>query len=824
MYYSGKPFAPILLLFFLSGVSGLIYEIIWLRELGLLFGNANYAIATTLAAFFLGLALGNKIFGNVVSFSNQPLKLYGLLEIGVAVCAVSYFVIRSIYAAAYPLIFEWFGSDRQIFTAVKFGLALIMLLPPTFLMGGTLPVISHFSVDTQHPLGLTVSLLYFINTLGAVAGALLAGIFLPPLLGFTGTYIVALALTFSIALIALILSRQQKNTPSEKQATETNLRRSTPDILLLRTIAMLSGLVMLGLQVLWNRMFAQVLQNSIYTFSLILVVFLVFMAIGSGLANRLIHRFNNDRLILFWLLTLGGSLVATTPFTFLAWTDDLMMLVTDQGWSDYLWRVSRLIVLVIGPPVLLLGGVFPLLIKLGDTQKIATGQWVGELTSSNTLGAIIGSLMAGFIILDSIGLWAGIRLMAVLILMTAGLIITRTPAQVSRLMMIPSLSILLSISILDTSKLPIVQIDPINEEESLLQAWEGSAANVAVIRQQDELKLKVNNHYTLGGSGSFELEQFEGYLPLLLHRNPKAIYCLGLGTGITAGATLDYPIQQLIVTEIIPDVISAADQYFYRYTNRLFYDKRVSVIHEDGRNYLRGTNNLFDVIIGDLFIPWKAGVGGLYSLEHYLSVKQRLQSDGIFMQWLPAYQLSTKEFNIIASTLLAVFPQVTVWRGDFSPSKPVIGLLGHSTNQPLASNALLFKDTQHHNPKQPILSHYLGQLNTELSKSPLNTDNHPIIEFQSPKTQLLRKAGSMHWMIGETLLEFMQQMIQPSKLSADSYLSQLNRADKNLPLAGFYLHQSQIYQSQGKLKAAATSYNRYQLLLNKKKNPLSNKH
>ena len=794
-----RNFLLILLLFFFSGTSALVYEVLWLKELSLLFGNASYAMATTLAAFFLGLAAGGFHWGNRVHEHKNPLKLYGILELCVAVCAAGYFIILKGYALVYPHLFALFGNSRILFTTVKFGLSVLILFPPAYFMGGTLPVISHFAVRHANQLGQKVSLLYSANTLGAVVGVFLAGFILPPWLGFSKSYLSAMVVTALIAVIAIVFSKEQ---PFHATAARTIIKKQSEGFLHLKILAFLSGMAMLALQVLWGRMFAQVLQNSVYTFSIILMTFLFSMALGGILANRLMQLRMDPYLSMFGLLMGGALLVALTPFEFIWLTDNLHYIGSNEDWDDYVAEVMLKAFLIMGPPLLLLGSVFPFLIKLSEKENLIAGKAVGQLSAINTAGAIAGSILAGFVILDFLGLWSGIRLIAMIYILVAWLWLDHRRNYRTYTAYFPALAILLLVSLLDTAKLPIVKIDPVIDEESLLEAWEGSAGTVAVIRQGNHLKIKVNNYYTLGGTGSYELEQFQGHLPVMLHSHPKTVYVLGLGTGITAGATLSFPIEKLVVTELVPEVVAASDKYFARYNNRLFYDPRARVINEDGRNYLRGSRESFDVIISDLFVPWKAGTGNLYSQEHYQAVLKRLNDQGLFMQWLPAYQLSQTELSIIISTMLEAFPQITVWRGDFSALKPIIGLLGHKTTAPLSPQALIFKPETASEERVPLLAHYVGSLEPlrdQFSKIPPNTDDHPVIEFLSPITQRQIKAKKQNWLAGEELIAFMDTL---QKKDDAFYFSGLDANQHKLPAAGYHLHYAQLLKQQGKLTKA----------------------
>ncbi|MGR9114255.1 MAG: fused MFS/spermidine synthase [Gammaproteobacteria bacterium] len=790
------------LLFFCSGMTSLIYEVLWLKELGLLFGNTSQAMASTLAAFFLGLAVGGFYWGGKVAGWTNRLKLYAMLELAVVVCAAGYFGLLKLYASIYPLLFECCGNNVGLFIAVKFVLSLIILFPAAFFIGGTLPVMSHFVAPEQQGLGRKVACLYAVNTLGAVAGTVLAGFYLPLWLGYRYSYGLAMMTSLLVATIAWLMSGAEVTAQRKKVQSQESEGISAE----VKVTAFLSGLLMLALQVLWGRMFAQVLQNSVYTFALVLAVFLICLALGGWIARLLMNsRFDTAELV-FFVLVAGGLFVGISPFLFVGWTDGLHYIGSASGWYKYLGQIFQAALVIMGMPLILLGMVFPLLIRMAENNG-SSGTVVGRLVGLNTVGAIAGSLLAGFFILEQMGLWAGIRLMSVVYLLTAGYWLKRLRLTHSNWALLPALGIVLSVSIFDTGKLPVVRVDPVNEDESVLEVWESSAGTVAAIRQGEQIKIKVNNYYTLGGTGSNALEQLQGYLPVLLHERPRSVYMLGLGTGITAGGALSYPIESLVVTELLTDVVAASDKYFGRFTNGLFYDPRVRMLNEDGRNFLRGTNDHYDVVISDLFVPWKAGVGSLYALEHYQTVLQRLNRNGLFMQWLPAYQLTQDDFDVIARTMLEVFPMVTVWRADFSALKPVIGLVGHRDQRALSRSAQLFAQN-----RQELLSHYVGNL-TAISRrfedAPLNTDDYPVIEFTAPVSQRLTRSEASRWLAGEDLIALMQVLQD----AGSGYLSELSEDLLKLPEAGLHLQRAQWLKYQGKLSGAKREMAQYQALM-----------
>lgn len=813
-------FLLLLTLFFFSGAAALMYEVLWMKELGLLFGNTAYATTTTLAAVFLGLAVGGWVLGNRAAQIRNPLMAYGLLELALTICIAGYFFILDAYHQIYPFVFSKFGSSPSIFIAVKFSLAMLLLFPPAFFMGGTLPMVSQAAVRTVNLTARRVSVLYGVNTFGAALGAFLAGFYLPVWFGYEKSFFLAMSITFMVGLLAILFSRFAGSKPVARALTKSAIRSPTSPQLSLNAIyslSFLSGAVTLGLQVLWTRMFSQVLQNSVYTFSAILVVFLLCLAVGAGVARRLINSSRAPITILFGLLTTSALLIVVSPFIFDFYTDGMKYLGSDEAWNSYVLSVLKLTFIVMGLAVIVLGTVFPFLIKLAEPFSDSAGRVVGKLFAINTLGAMVGSMLAGFLILDYIGLWAGIRLMGIVYLLAATHLFYRYCDLNPKLAAVPLASLVLVVSFLDTSRLPKVRIDPINEEESVLDVQEGSSGTVAVIRRKNQIKLKVNNYYTLGGTGSRELEALQGYLPLLLHPSPDTVFVLGLGTGITAGGALGMPLNRLVAAELLPEVIHASKNFFAKYNNNLFFDDRVSIVAEDARNYLAGTNEHFDVIIADLFVPWKAGAGSLYTIENYQSVRKRLQPGGLFMQWLPVYQLSKKEFLIIAKTMQAVFPQVTLWRGDFSTKNPALGLLGQMDVKPLSDNALFFtrEKTEEEKHRVPILAHYAGNLNVlsdELSMLPLNSDDFPVIEYQVPITQRNNKADRNRWFVNERLIDFLKQLLKRSRVE-DHYLSELPSGQIQLSRAGLHLQLAQFYKQKGKLNSAKEEIASYQKII-----------
>ena len=824
----------VFLLFFTSGFAGLVYEVLWMKELGLLFGNTAQAAATTLAAFFLGIAGGGLVFGRISKRSSNPLKLYALLEAGVTVSALLYFVLLDLYHATYGFLFDGLHVHGSLFVGTKFLLAIGILLPPAFFMGGTLPVMSQFLVRQHDRLGTTASVLYAVNTTGAALGAFAAGFFLPRWLGFTNAYLVALATTASVALLAWLLAQRLSTGGAQQPSViETTAPETTNELQSwqIRTLALFSGFITLGLEVLWTRMFAQVLQNSVYTFSAILVMFLLALATGAVLARILAGSRWSPLPVLIMLMLIGGLLVGASPLLFNMASDGLVSFRSDSGWTRYLIDVFTITAIVILPAGILLGAVFPYLLKIGERMRLPPGQTVGDLVAVNTLGAVLGSLAAGFLLLEIFGLWRSLQLMAGAYLLLGLILTLRLPAYRYAWSGALAGCIALLATALDATHLPMVTLDPEKKKEFLVELYEGSGAAVAVVTRGDSLRIKVNNYYGLGGSGDHKNEERQSHLPLLIHPDATSVFYLGMGTGITAGAALQHPdVERIVVTEILPDVVQATREHFGDWLHGLYEDPRAEVIAEDGRNYLQGTSETFDLVIADLFVPWKAGTGTLYTVEHYTAALERLKPGGIYAQWLPLFQVSRDEFNIIAKTMLEVFPRVTVWRSKFHARFPIMLLAGHTNTTPLDFAGIERRIETINRDAPPdfspkaigvnavpasaadVLLHYGGNLTRAgdlFADALVNTDDWPVVEYDAPIAYVRKKSGVLDWFRGEQLVSFYKLLLRITPPGEDPYLQQAGPGRDDLVTAGLELHHARIYKREKNYRAEKRAMQAY---------------
>jgi spermidine synthase len=798
--------APLFLLFFLSGASGLIYEVLWMKELGVLFGNTAYAVATTLTVFFLGLSAGGLAWGRRSRILANPLRTYGRIELCIAATAGLYFFLLKAYRGIFPSLFEWFGGSFGIFVAVKFFLAVGILFLPAFFMGGTLPVMGQHMIRRRGELSGRGTLLYAVNTAGATLGTFLAGFILPYVVGIKASYLLAISMNVIIGLIAVRMARQIDGvvqSPPEAEIRPAGARSAGSG---LEMLAFASGFLTLGLEVLWTRMFSQAHQNSAYLFSGILIVFLAALAAGSLIANRLSRHTARPAPAMAGLLVASALLVVHTPLLFGVMGGVQPGGYYRLGWGLYVFSMFQAIFFVIFVPVAIMGSILPFLLKMAETLDRQPGHIIGRLVAANTAGSLLGSLTAGFFFISAFGLSGSIRTFAALYaLLGAGMILFGGVRGGKRAVAVLAILFVGFVVVADPYRQPLLSL---KDGESLVDLVEGSHATLAVVRDRaGELSLRTNNHYGLGSAKNFRRQRLEAQLPLSLHPNPSSVFFLGLGTGITAGAALDFPVKKMTVCELMPEAVTLSKKHFTPYVNGLFDDPRVRIVVEDGRTFLLGTADTYDVIVADLFLPYRAGVGGLYSANHFAVVKSKLKPGGIFAQWLSIYQFSREDLEIIERTLLSVFDRVTVWRADFDPFLPFVVFICQKDPVPLnvdrtadlveaAGLFQRYKHTFRTVTGHEFLTLYGGNLaaiSEAIGPGPINTDNRPLIEFKAPVTIRNIFSGHVRAMNGDQLYDYFAGLISRTLPASDPYLAHTTPADREMVMAGLALFGDAVF-------------------------------
>lgn len=810
---------------FLSGFASLVYQVLWMRQLGFLFGNTAQAASVTLAAFFAGLGAGSWWWGRRVGASPRPMRLYAGLEFGIALAALAYFGVLHGFRAIYPVVYESVSAEAWLLF-IKFGLAVLLVFPASFCMGGTIPAIGQVMIRDRSRFGRTASLFYGINTLGAALGVLCAAFIWIPSYGFGTSYVLALLVSLGVGVWAWRLSGNGSSMPDQsgdplgKNAKTPAERTPLAGRLALGGLCFFSGFVVLALEVVWMRVFAQVHENSVYSYAVILAVVLVCLALGAGISSVLSRFAKRPMLVLGVITTSGGVLLVLSPSLLMHVTDGLRPITDIVAWDDYVRGLIRMVVGGIGYVCILLGTVFPFLMKLAERDMRVPGQALGKLLALNIVGAIAGSLVSGFIMLPIWGMWGTLKILSGVYLAVAILLPFGWSRAGIALRLVGAGTLVMLFTVLNPSELPIMGHSPREKAAKVLEVWEESDCTVTAIeRPNGHRAILVNSSYSLGSTAAFEEQANQSRIPLYLFPETRSIFFLGLGTGISAGAALDdrFPnVERVVTCELTSAVVEAAKKWIPPImTGGVFTDERSVVRVEDGRHYLMASDERFDMINADLFLPYRRGAGSLYSKDHYESVLESLNPEGVFVQWLPMYQLTEYEFGVISKTMLEVFGDVTMWRNNFAPGEEKVALIARRKASPFPVPAEGNRDAMrgavrglHWSQTVPDMVRveresmpffYAGNLSAarELFEAyPVNTDNHPVIEYQTPK--LFREVAAedaVIWCVGPKLAGWIDRIFEVRPPEKDPSWSGHPESSPHLVRSGVAFHRSMIHKA-----------------------------
>lgn len=738
------------ILVFLSGFAALIYEISWTRQIGVLFGHTTQVAALVLASYFLGMA-GGYALGGRWSQRGRPLIGYAICEVVVAGWAC--FIPLLLALAEGNWLRPWLQAESGAGQLVARGLFTVLLLgPATCALGATLPFLAeHISRDEESSSRIAVA--YAWNTIGALLGVIGTATVLLVFVGVQSSSYLAAGISASCACAAWGLSRMSEVGCRESQTRVihklpdlSSLRLPTADTRLPSVYAALSGFGTLALEVLYTRLFSLVLHNSTHTFAMVIAVFLLGLALGSLLSAWLVKRFDAGKVIPL-AAAVGGLLIPISVMLFMGWTR-LEYFPLGVSFVGYLGRVTGLAAVVMLPAATALGVILPATWHLLSQSRHDAGRDVGNLTMVNTLAAAGGSLFASFIFLPGVGLWMSFGVVAVLFAALPllrgvrtrhwGWLMLGVGVGVSTFPLWPGTSRLAHAGpLIETWMTPLPY-------EQLVRRWETDYGWIDVTRDDRDgvLRIRQNRHYSYGSTGEdTSREQRQAHLPLLLHPHPKEVLCLGLGTGLTAAGTLPHPeVQRTTVLELIPEVVDAA-RMLSAGNGGVVDHPKVDLRIDDARHYLATTDRQFDVIVADLFVPWESTTGYLYTVENYQAAQRRLRPGGVFCQWLALYQVSPREFELIADSMAEVFPHTTLWWGHLSSNRPIVALIGCATPLFISGpdvDARLNRLKDFGQFADPLLTDSASIYELWLGDWPrhsgvrLNTNEHPRVEFLAP--------------------------------------------------------------------------------------------
>lgn len=769
---SSAPRAIVFALFLLSGCAGLIYEVVWTRELIFVFGGTTYAITTILVAFMSGLGLGSYLGGRLCHRLRQPGRVYGLLEIGIGAYALMVPVLFAVAEPAYRAMYPHLTQMPWLLTGVRFCIGFLVLLLPTTCMGATLPILVHHITSLGQGSGRSVGLLYGINTFGAMLGTVAAGFWLIPAAGLTMTTRLSASLNVLVGLTAILLLRMPSVAPAPKRAPKSKHQAEAEPLTIPSNVrrAVLIGFAISGFaamvyQIAWTRALIMSLGSSTYSFTCILAAFILGLAVGSLAIARWVDRLRQPVLI-FGVLEIAIGLSAVLIVPIHGQVPAIVRSFVEQYHATYSVLLASEFLLLIAVtfiPTFLMGAIFPLVTRLLAGANENAGAATGRAYAVNTLGTIAGSFLAGFIMIrsDVLGVQNSIVAAALLnALVGAWLVIVSRPAGTAfaRRALVPAGAVLLVPVVaviagrwdrnllLSTPFLAEDRAAARKPEDRILYYGEGIDLTVAVrqlVAEPNSISLSVNGKTDASTNvADMGTQLMLGHVPTLLVHNAKKACIIGLGSGMTLSAIARYPsYEQLDCVEISDEVIRAAS-CFAPYNYRILTDDpRVHMIRADGRNHLLLTDQTYDVIVSEPSNPWMSGVSNLFTREYFELCKQRLSEHGRVCIWLHSYSMSLDDFRMVVRTLFDVFDFVSIW----DVSSDYLLIAGREAD-PLPLDSVLDRfnvpavreDLYRIGVAEPgqILGRFITSgpaLREWAASAPVHTDDNALLEFSAPR-------------------------------------------------------------------------------------------
>jgi spermidine synthase len=661
----------LVVLFFASGACALIYQVMWLRLLSLVFGVTVYAASTVLAAFMAGLGAGSFLAGRYSARITRPLGAFGVAEILVGITAFLTPPLLRWLTGVWVSMHDALPSSLTAVTIIRFIVAFLVLIVPTSLMGATLPLVVKSAIGRDHRIGGKIGLLYAINTTGAIVGALVAGFYFIAEIGVARSFQIAAAINIAIGLIALMAVKAAPVAPVASAAPVAPAARAAPAAPaapVVLWVFFLSGLMSLALEIIWFRMLVLFLRPTAYAFTIMLACVLGGIAIGSALAAPMLRRRRDWLPVLAVIQALIGF-AAVLSFNALTRTQQAIEtaapLFERLGLNTYLAPLVASSIIAMLPTTMLLGLAFPIGLTLwaGDDSSDDTSRRVGVFYSLNVVGAIIGSVLAGFVLLPQIGSRWGLILTAGLA--TASSLALAFACRRTDPRAASGIAIAAAVLYLGGAAAAVdpfeVAFERFHRRETVLWREEGSQTTVAVHERPGNPPMRImyldGNHQANDSPATAFVHHRIGALPVMLHQRPKTALVVGLGGGATPGAVARMNVD-VDVVELSQAVVAGA-HYFKNINFDLFTRPNVRLHVDDGRNFLLMNRKKYDVITADIILPRHAGAGALYSREYFELVRRSLNDDGLVMQWNGGD--TATEYKLLLRTFLSVFPYTTLW-------------------------------------------------------------------------------------------------------------------------------------------------------------------
>ena len=709
-----------------------------------------------------GLALGSFVGGKIIDRDFNPLAAYAILEAGIGIYCL---LIPLFIELAFPL-FQWIymnlGDSYTQTSLVRFLVCGVLLIIPATFMGATLPVLSKLVSRDESFIGKDVGTLYSFNTFGAVVGALASAFVFMRFLGVQATISVAASANICIALIIYFVFKPSLkerlsylSPPSKEKSTSLQKR----DLFILLSFAV-SGLAALVYQVAWTRILSLLLGSSVYAFSLILAVFIFGLALGTAITSNLLDRiryqvrsFGITQIIIGFSSLFIVPLFGRIPFVNRWIYENLGQQFQLMQGANFITILGLLFI-----PTFFMGAQFPIVIKILATKLETVGQNVGRAYAFNTVGAIIGSFLAGFVLIPMLGIQATIFSMVFLNVLL-GIALLAIGSQLSlnwKIYGLPGVFIFCVFisnwiapwdkSVISSGSFMPYRIGDLKEAElkknKVLFFKEGVHTTVTTeLSASGNIFLRVNGKTDASLALDMRTQLLSGYLPMFFHENPKSALVIGQGSGITLGAVEQFPVDKINLVEISPAVIEGS-RFFDPFNHDALNDKRLSVLLEDGRNHIALSKKSYDVIVSEPSNPWISGVGALFTVDFFDLLKKRLNPGGVACIWVHT-NMSPESFKSIIRSFTEKFPFVTMWESIAGDDYLLIGSeqeyrLSFEKTQKYLANEITGKDLARIGIRNvPDLMSLMIMSRSKLvefsENAPLHTDDNSFLEFNAPE-------------------------------------------------------------------------------------------
>jgi len=661
---SPRSFPLLLALSVGSGCAALIYEVVWLQLLQLVIGSSAASLAVLLGTFMGGMCLGSILLPRWIGPRVHPLRVYAFLELGTAFFGLLILfglpAVQYLYTAS---VGHGFGG-----IALRSVACAICLLAPTLMMGATLPAVSRW-IETSPDAASLWGFFYGGNIAGGVIGCLLAGFYLLRLFDMATASYVAAAINVAVALIGLAMASSVSYTSAE--VFEVSAERAPGSWPVFLAIG-LSGLCALGAEVVWTRLLSLMLGPTVYTFSIILAVFLTGLGLGSSAGSFLVRRNEKARL---WLGLCQILQVAGIAWAAYMLADILPYMpgnvdTTNSAWRGFIGDVGRC-AMAIMPAAILWGASFPLALASIARTNRDPGHLVGEVYGANTVGAIIGSLAFSLVFIPAVGTEHSQQILIAFSALSAiiafGPTLNFVPAGKLKLAFAIAAAVVIALLVPATPWKLIGfgrRLPSTTGTWNLLYMTEGMNSSIAYSKYDG-----ITTYFHVSGKveasaepQDMRLQRLLGHLPALLHTNPKSVLVVGCGAGVTAGSFVVHPtIQHITICEIEPRIPPATALYFAKENHNVIHDPRTRVVYDDARHYVLTTPEKFDIITSDPIHPWVKGIAPLYSTEYFELVKQHLNPGGFVTQWVPLYESNVETVQSEIATFFEAFPNGSIF-------------------------------------------------------------------------------------------------------------------------------------------------------------------